>query len=253
MWLQSLSSPTHYQVYILFMYFTPILIYIMLFYFIVASAVENADVVLICMSQKYKDSPNCRLEGEYCMNQKAKYIPLMMQRGYQPDGWYTRDFFVLFLFWFLFFVFVFFFCGFFGFLLFFCLFHFVICVIWPSYLFLDFVFCFLSFVFCFVLFFFVFFLLFVFHFCFVFVLFLLFLFFVWFFVVHLCCFVRLGMMLGAKFYHNFHDEEDWDAKVGNLINGIFSLFDFPFFILFYEIYFIIYFSNYRNWRAWQEG
>ena len=45
-------------------------------------------MVLICMSQKYKDSPNCRLEGEYCMNRKIPFVPLMMQQGYSPDGWY---------------------------------------------------------------------------------------------------------------------------------------------------------------------
>jgi len=27
------------------------------------------------------------LEGEYCVNRKVLYIPLMMQRGYSPDGW----------------------------------------------------------------------------------------------------------------------------------------------------------------------
>lgn len=41
----------------------------------------------MCMSQKYKDSPNCRLEGEYCVNRKIAFVPLMMQQGYSPDGW----------------------------------------------------------------------------------------------------------------------------------------------------------------------
>jgi hypothetical protein len=53
----------------------------------VADAIERADMVLMCMSQKYKDSPNCRLEGEYCVNQRIPFIPLMMQNGYHPDGW----------------------------------------------------------------------------------------------------------------------------------------------------------------------
>eukprot|EP00026_Physarum_polycephalum_P005203 Phypoly_transcript_05233.p1 GENE.Phypoly_transcript_05233~~Phypoly_transcript_05233.p1 ORF type:complete len:642 (+),score=115.18 Phypoly_transcript_05233:54-1979(+) len=52
-----------------------------------AKAIEQADLVLICMSQKYKDSANCRLEGEYCVNRKVAFVPLMMQQGYQPDGW----------------------------------------------------------------------------------------------------------------------------------------------------------------------
>ena len=53
----------------------------------VANAIEQADMVLICMTQKYKDSANCRLEGEYCMNRKVEFVPLMMQQGYRPDGW----------------------------------------------------------------------------------------------------------------------------------------------------------------------
>eukprot|EP00026_Physarum_polycephalum_P018985 Phypoly_transcript_20798.p1 GENE.Phypoly_transcript_20798~~Phypoly_transcript_20798.p1 ORF type:complete len:192 (+),score=29.60 Phypoly_transcript_20798:42-578(+) len=39
------------------------------------------------MSQQYKDSPNCRLEGEYCVNRRVDYIPIMMQAQYHPDGW----------------------------------------------------------------------------------------------------------------------------------------------------------------------
>ncbi|KAL3889423.1 hypothetical protein ACJMK2_001767 [Sinanodonta woodiana] len=52
-----------------------------------ADGVEHAHVVLICMSQKYKDSPNCRAEAEYAFQLKKKIIPLKMERGYQPDGW----------------------------------------------------------------------------------------------------------------------------------------------------------------------
>jgi hypothetical protein len=57
------------------------------FCFQVAKAVEQSEVVLMCMSQKYKDSPNCRLEGEYCVSKKISFVPLMMQNGYSPDGW----------------------------------------------------------------------------------------------------------------------------------------------------------------------
>eukprot|EP00026_Physarum_polycephalum_P003089 Phypoly_transcript_03098.p1 GENE.Phypoly_transcript_03098~~Phypoly_transcript_03098.p1 ORF type:complete len:657 (+),score=97.00 Phypoly_transcript_03098:524-2494(+) len=52
-----------------------------------AEAIEGAELVLICMSQKYKDSPNCRLEGEYTINRKVPFVPLMMQQGYRADGW----------------------------------------------------------------------------------------------------------------------------------------------------------------------
>ncbi|XP_076082164.1 uncharacterized protein LOC143052889 isoform X2 [Mytilus galloprovincialis] len=52
-----------------------------------AEAVENASVVLICMSEKYKLSPNCRLEAEYTFQCRKDYIPLMLQKQYRPDGW----------------------------------------------------------------------------------------------------------------------------------------------------------------------
>ncbi|XP_025080765.1 uncharacterized protein LOC112556198 isoform X2 [Pomacea canaliculata] len=52
-----------------------------------AEAVENAAVVLLCMSEKYKQSPNCRTEAEYTFQQRKEYIPLMMQKKYRPDGW----------------------------------------------------------------------------------------------------------------------------------------------------------------------
>ncbi|KAK7481464.1 hypothetical protein BaRGS_00027315, partial [Batillaria attramentaria] len=50
-----------------------------------AEAVENAAVVLVCMSEKYKESANC--QGEYTFQLRKEYIPLMMQKKYRPDGW----------------------------------------------------------------------------------------------------------------------------------------------------------------------
>ncbi|KAL3859202.1 hypothetical protein ACJMK2_009431 [Sinanodonta woodiana] len=52
-----------------------------------AQAVEKAFVVLMCYSERYKLSPNCRLEAEYAFQQKKTIIPLKMQSGYNPDGW----------------------------------------------------------------------------------------------------------------------------------------------------------------------
>ena len=52
-----------------------------------AKAVENAAVVLVCVSERYKDSQNCRSEAEYAYQQKKETIPLMMQRNYKPNGW----------------------------------------------------------------------------------------------------------------------------------------------------------------------
>ena len=52
-----------------------------------AKAVENASVVLVCVSHQYKESPNCRSEAEYAYQLRKDIIPLMMQQNYKPDGW----------------------------------------------------------------------------------------------------------------------------------------------------------------------
>lgn len=52
-----------------------------------ASAVENAAIVLVCVSQKYKESPNCRMEAEYALERKVDMIPLIVESQYKPDGW----------------------------------------------------------------------------------------------------------------------------------------------------------------------
>ncbi|KAK3610000.1 hypothetical protein CHS0354_032345 [Potamilus streckersoni] len=52
-----------------------------------AQAVEKAFVVLVCFSEKYKLSQNCRAEAEYAFYKQKEIIPLKMQAGYNPDGW----------------------------------------------------------------------------------------------------------------------------------------------------------------------
>ena len=52
-----------------------------------AKAVENSSVVLVCVSERYKESPNCRSEAKYTYKLGKDIIPLMMQRNYKPDGW----------------------------------------------------------------------------------------------------------------------------------------------------------------------
>ncbi|KAK3746538.1 hypothetical protein QZH41_019863 [Actinostola sp. cb2023] len=52
-----------------------------------ARAVEDSAVVLVCVSQKYKESSNCRSEAEYAFQLKKDIVPLMMEGNYRPDGW----------------------------------------------------------------------------------------------------------------------------------------------------------------------
>lgn len=50
-------------------------------------AIENAAVVLIGMSKKYKESPNCRSEAEYAYKLRKSVVPLRLEPRYVPDGW----------------------------------------------------------------------------------------------------------------------------------------------------------------------
>lgn len=52
-----------------------------------ADAVERAAVVLVCMSQKYKESPSCRTEAEYTYRLHKDVVPLRLQPRYLADGW----------------------------------------------------------------------------------------------------------------------------------------------------------------------
>merc|ERR1711960_43660 len=52
-----------------------------------ALAVEGSEVMLIGVSRAYKESSNCRMEAQYGLQKKKAMIPLMMQDGYEADGW----------------------------------------------------------------------------------------------------------------------------------------------------------------------
>ncbi len=49
-----------------------------------ANAIEQASCVLICITEKYKESANCKFEAEYVVAQKKPWVPLIMQKGYKP-------------------------------------------------------------------------------------------------------------------------------------------------------------------------
>ncbi|XP_030843690.1 uncharacterized protein LOC105447546 [Strongylocentrotus purpuratus] len=52
-----------------------------------AEAVQNASVVLVCATQKYSESQNCRTEAQYAYKQKKDIVPLMLEEGFEPKGW----------------------------------------------------------------------------------------------------------------------------------------------------------------------
>ncbi len=53
-----------------------------------ANAIEESAAVLMCMTEKYKLSSNCRLEAEYSTNLNKPIVPLILQKDYRPDGWF---------------------------------------------------------------------------------------------------------------------------------------------------------------------
>lgn len=53
-----------------------------------AHAVENANCVLMCITEKYRQSVNCQAEAQYAFKLNKKIVPLVMQEGYgNVDGW----------------------------------------------------------------------------------------------------------------------------------------------------------------------
>ncbi|CAF1084538.1 unnamed protein product [Didymodactylos carnosus] len=52
-----------------------------------ANAIENAEFVLICMSDSYKQSAYCQSEAHYAYERQCRLIPLIVREKYRPDGW----------------------------------------------------------------------------------------------------------------------------------------------------------------------
>ncbi len=55
----------------------------------ILNAIEQSQCVLICMTEKYKESPMCRLEAEYVIKLNKPFVPIIMQKNYKPNGWMT--------------------------------------------------------------------------------------------------------------------------------------------------------------------
>ena len=55
-----------------------------------SDAIDNAAVIVFCVTLKYKESANCRLEAQYGHQLGVPMVPLMLDRGYQPRGWLGR-------------------------------------------------------------------------------------------------------------------------------------------------------------------
>lgn len=53
-----------------------------------ACAVEDARTVLICITEKYRQSLNCQAEAQYAFKMNKHIVPLIMEKGYENvKGW----------------------------------------------------------------------------------------------------------------------------------------------------------------------
>ena len=55
---------------------------------VITKAVEKSACLLMCVTEKYRQSINCQLEAQYAFKLNKKIIPLIMQSGYEnANGW----------------------------------------------------------------------------------------------------------------------------------------------------------------------
>ena len=52
-----------------------------------AQAIERSHIVIICMSEEYRNSNYCRAEAHYAFQRQRKIVPVLLQEHYRPDGW----------------------------------------------------------------------------------------------------------------------------------------------------------------------
>ena len=52
-----------------------------------AEAVEDASVVLCCLSNDFIDNKFCELEVKYAYKLKKQMVFIQMQENYKPEGW----------------------------------------------------------------------------------------------------------------------------------------------------------------------
>ena len=52
-----------------------------------AAAIESSDAIIMCVTNRYRESQACRTEAEYAYTRKKLMIPAMLQKNYKPDGW----------------------------------------------------------------------------------------------------------------------------------------------------------------------
>ncbi|CAF0926297.1 unnamed protein product [Adineta steineri] len=52
-----------------------------------AQAIDQSEIIIICMSEHYRQSNYCRAEAHYAFQRQRRIVPVLMQKHYKPDGW----------------------------------------------------------------------------------------------------------------------------------------------------------------------
>ncbi|CAF3678449.1 unnamed protein product [Adineta steineri] len=52
-----------------------------------AQAIDRSEIIIICMSEQYRQSNFCRAEAHYAFQRQRRIVPVLMQKHYKPDGW----------------------------------------------------------------------------------------------------------------------------------------------------------------------
>ena len=53
----------------------------------IIEAIESSWCFLICITRKYKESNDCRIEAEYALKLKKPLVPLLLQNLNTANGW----------------------------------------------------------------------------------------------------------------------------------------------------------------------
>ena len=56
-----------------------------------AQAISKSKVIIMCLSAKYQNSPNCKKEYEYADKKNKKFIPLKVEDSYEPEDGTSLD------------------------------------------------------------------------------------------------------------------------------------------------------------------
>jgi len=53
----------------------------------VIETIDNSQFVIICLSDSYKRDSFCQQQAEYALHSKRELLPVIVNKGYKPDGW----------------------------------------------------------------------------------------------------------------------------------------------------------------------